>query len=631
VYLLLRGNQWIDDDLVHGNFLLRSVDGGQSYEAVHVEPYWPQCDMWIDRENPGPLYLMCGPTMKRSSDQGDSFAVVGTAPPTSARVVLTGSEAGAPTFYAALENGSALELWRSIDAGVSWTYRADITDWWQTLCASIRDDDLILYAGVEAWRSTNGGASFAKVNNWWDYYEDPVNRLHADNPGMDCILVDGVETFFLNTDGGTFTSTDGVASVTNISLQGLGISQYYDIFTSDTDPYLVAAGSQDQGYQQSDPASAPYLAFEQLISGDYGHLTSTVRDHNLLYSVYPGFVLVQKNEAAPQGLVQVNFPAGTSHAWMAPILADPTDPEVYYLCADHLWRYERSGASFWFGQRMSHDFTASGGSYVSELAISEADPDYWYAAVNNGRLWYSHDGGASWSVSASQGPSAHYFYGTDLLVSPTDPAVAYVAGAGYSGPAVYRTDDAGVTWTAMGEGLPQTLVFGLAFDDPATQTLYAAAEAGPFRYQGGSWVSIRGTEAPLTTYWCVESVPELGVVRYGTYGRGIWDVDTDAVVDVADAVAPARPPVAMVASPNPARSSVQLRFELPSSGPVEVEIYDVTGRRVASPWRGERAAGAVSIQWDLRTDAGHPVSAGTYLVLLRSASGESVEKVRVIR
>lgn len=632
VYLMLRGNQWIDDALVYGNFLLRSDDGGQSYVTAHTEPFWPICDVWIDRENPGPLYLMAGPTLKRSDDQGNSFVDVGTAPVDADRVVLTGSEAGAPTLYAALENGPQWELWRSIDAGATWNYRADIDDWWETLCASIRNPNLVLYAGVEAWRSTNGGASFAKVNNWWDYYGDPANRLHADNPGMECAIVDGTETWFLDTDGGTFTSTDGVASVSNICLQGLGISQYYDIFTSDTDPYLVVAGAQDQGYQQSDPGSAPYLAFDQLISGDYGHLTSTVRDHNLLYSVYPGFVLIQRNETAPQQLVQIDFPAGTSHAWMAPILADPEDAEAYYLCADHLWRYQRTGAAFWFGTELPHDFTVSGGSYVSELGISEVDPDYRYAAVNNGILWYSHDGGSSWIQSGSTGPQAHYFYGTDILVSPTDPLVAYVAGSGYSGPAVYRTEDGGVTWTPMGDGLPQTLVFGLAYDDATSQTLYAAADAGPFRYQDGGWVSIRGTEAPLTTYWCVESVPELGVVRYGTYGRGIWDVDVDAVVAVGDASSgPSRPAIVMAAAPNPARSQVALSLTLPAAGHVDVEIYDVTGRRVATPFRGERAAGATSVRWDLATDAGHPVAAGTYLALVRTASGEAVEKIRVVR
>ena len=50
--------------------------------------------------------------------------------------------------------------------------------------------------------------------------------------------------------------------------------------------------------------------------------------------------------------------------------------------------------------------------------------------------------------------------------------------SGYGGPAVYKTTDGGVTWQEMDQGLPPTLVLGLAFDDPVRQNLYAAADAG---------------------------------------------------------------------------------------------------------------------------------------------------------
>ena len=66
------------------------------------------------------------------------------------------------------------------------------------------DPDLVLYAGVEAFRSTDGGATFTKLNNWWDYYDDPVNKLHADHPGIHTWphpSVPGQENWYLSTDG----------------------------------------------------------------------------------------------------------------------------------------------------------------------------------------------------------------------------------------------------------------------------------------------------------------------------------------------------------------------------------------------------------------------------------------------
>jgi hypothetical protein len=64
--------------------------------------------------------------------------------------------------------------------------------------------------------------------------------------------------------------------------------EYYSTLTSKNDPNLIAAGSQDQDFQQSAPAQLAATDFNQLISGDYGHLTSTAGDHNMLYAAYPG-------------------------------------------------------------------------------------------------------------------------------------------------------------------------------------------------------------------------------------------------------------------------------------------------------------------------------------------------------
>jgi hypothetical protein len=415
--------------------------------------------------------------------------------------------------------------------------------------------------------------------------------------------------------------------VHNISLQGLGVSQYYSLLTSSSDPYLIAAGAQDQGYQQSDPAQgSPYLNFTQLISGDYGHLTSTTRAHDYVYSVYPGFVLLQVNEAAPQNLYQLDFPPSGTWGWMPFILADPLDPDVFYFCADHLWKYERISGVNYAQTMLPQNF---GTNYLTALAIAKSDYSRWYVANSQGRLWSSTDAGATWTQSASNGPASHYFYGTALLVSPTNPLIAYVGGAGYSGPAVYKTVDGGVTWTPMSTGLPNTLVFGLTFDNDVDQNLFASAEAGPYRYDAGTatWSSILGTEAPLTNYWCLESVPELSVIRYGTYGRGIWDYRVFAPAS-ADEIDTARPGFRL--DPNPARERATARFDLAAPGRVRIELFDVTGRRVTSILDATLPAGPGEIGFSLATDEGRALESGVYFARMTSPAGVRVAKVRVL-
>jgi len=514
--------------------LYRSEDGGQTFQLLR-DIGAQHSDIWLDRVSGGPVYLLEGPAVLRSDDAGDNWQSVGTVRPGPEpvnKVVLAGSEAGAPTLYAALREEVAPDTWRwflyqSVDAGANWEQRWRIDDFWETLVASITDSELVLTGGVEVFRSTDGGRNFTLVNGWGAYYADPLTQLHADIPGLDALMVGTDEVFYISTDGGAYRSDDGVANVRNISLEGLGVSQYYSTLTSINDPDLVLGGSQDQGYQRTSDAGRTVLAFDQLISGDYGHLTSSDGTHDWVFSVYPGFVLVQYGEQAPE-LRQVEFPPDEDYTWMPFILADPRRKDAFYFCAGRLYRYEHQGGlDNWSRQPVSSQvFTHGQDAYaLTALSISPVDTDRFIAVNNVGVVYFSDDGGQNWTRSPDGGPHSHYFYGNALAPSPRDAMVAYLGGSGYSGPGVYRTYDGGATWTPVANGLPRTMVYSLVFENQTSDVIYAATEAGPYRLDPGTdtWEHIGGQVAPLTTYWTVEAVPAVGVIRFGTYGRGIWD------------------------------------------------------------------------------------------------------------
>src|SRR5207248_10547843 len=137
----------------------------------------------------------------------------------------------------------------------------------------------------------------------------------------------------------------------------------------------------------------------------------------------------------------------------------------------------------------------------------------------------------------------------------------------------YRTTDGGATWTPYGTGLPPTLVYGLAFNNSVERKLFAATEAGPFRYDSSSntWVNLLSTSccAPLTTYWDVEALPGEGVMRFATFGRGIWDYATGSSVEVpetAGAVAAPR----LELGPNPAKLATSMAYSLRAPGNVRI-------------------------------------------------------------
>ncbi len=77
-----------------------------------------------------------------------------------------------------------------------------------------------------------------------------------------------------------------------------------------------------------------------------------------------------------------------------------------------------------------------------------------------------------------------------------------------------------------------------------------------------------------------------------------------------------------LAGPNPATGPVRLGYELASSAPARIDIYDGTGRLTRTLREGQRPAGRYSATWDRKGNGGHSVAAGTYFCRL-SAGSES--------
>jgi hypothetical protein len=86
--------------------------------------------------------------------------------------------------------------------------------------------------------------------------------------------------------------------------------------------------------------------------------------------------------------------------------------------------------------------------------------------------------------------------------------------------------------------------------------------------------------------------------------------------------------------PNPSRGSFEIVLGIVAedAGRGQVDIYDVTGRRVRSLWRGSFEPGWRTILWDGRDGSGQATAAGIYFVQFRLEHGEFTTKlVRVAR
>jgi hypothetical protein len=84
--------------------------------------------------------------------------------------------------------------------------------------------------------------------------------------------------------------------------------------------------------------------------------------------------------------------------------------------------------------------------------------------------------------------------------------------------------------------------------------------------------------------------------------------------------------------PNPSSTEVRIQFSLPSARAVQADIFDVAGRKLASPVRGTvLPAGPHEVHWNFKTDDGRRLPEGLYLVRIRAGNEVQTGSVLQVR
>ncbi len=178
--------------------------------------------------------------------------------------------------------------------------------------------------------------------------------------------------------------------------------------------------------------------------------------------------------AAPDG--GVAFPPDADGATVEAVWSvapSPAEPDVIWAGTEPsaLWRSTDRGVSFelvrslWDHPHRPHWAPGAGGQAIHTLLPHPTDPDRMHVAMSTGGVYRTADGGASWEP-ANQGIKAEFMpeevsypeWGQcvhKVARSATEHDVLYAQNHG----GVYRSDDAGTSWTSIADGLPAEFGF----------------------------------------------------------------------------------------------------------------------------------------------------------------------------
>jgi len=250
-----------------------------------------------------------------------------------------------------------------------------------------------------------------------------------------------------------------------------------------------------------------------------------------------------------------------------------------------------------FGPEQSNSVTAiaAGGSRL--LAC----------AGGNGTVYFRDPGQPDWTLSLLF--NDHFAAGLAAL-SATWNGRGWVVGSNIG---VFHSATGQEPWTFVDFGLHQ-LFFAPIVNRGTDLFVSLGAANGTLvalsHDNGATWQNLDTLAAALTYDMALQ-----GTTLYAGRVGGLWQRSVANLLSVPDGGSHSHLSFA-IAGAHPVGDRVHFAFELPESGPIEIEVFDVAGRRVGDKIREVRPAGHGEVDWDANR-----LAAGVYLARL-SAAGE---------
>jgi photosystem II stability/assembly factor-like uncharacterized protein len=654
----------------------RTTDGGKNWQRVlFVDPNTGCSGLAMDPNNPNVLFAgmwqvemhtyamfsggpgsgVCvsrdgGTTWKRLEGHGLPNPPVG-------KVDVAIAAKNSKRVYALVQTAGQGSLWRSDDGGENWRVGS-----WQRpligragyyirLAVSPANPDEVLVASSGFHQSLDGGKSFHSLPWGGDTHDIWIDPTNADR-------------IIVTHDGGMFVTNDHGKTSTRVTLP---IGQMYHVAVDNDVPYHIYSNMQDDGTMRglsTTPESGPNVPGTAAAGGRGGFGggrggAGGVWDHGLggcesgftipdpensdiiWASCYGGEVTRYDYRAKLARSVspfqhtldsEPNKLKYRAH-WTPPLAIDPFDHNTVYFGAQVIFKTADEGSSW---KVISPDLSTqdpryivpSGGiigdnlgqfygEVVFSIAPSEIKKGLIWAGTNDGKVWYTKNGGGRW-VDVTGNIKGLPPWGVVSKIEPShfDPGTAYIAVDFHlmdnRDPWIFKTTDFGETWTKITGNLPKgPLAYArVVAENPNQKGMLFAGTGNALYYtmdDGTNWKQLKEGLPPAPVSWIVVQKQAHDLV-VSTYGRGLYIMEDitpleqgamDGALDAPAKLIKPRPAYRLVRG---GRAILSYMLKAVPKNPVQIEILESNGTviRKLTPVAGR--AGLNRAGWDLRYD-----------------------------
>ncbi len=555
------------------NGLWRSTDGGATFTAIYDIGQWHDVEL-----KPGSTSIMYASSRQwadfgfyRSTDDGATWTRITDGTPT--ELVQNNRFALSPSnpevVYWAIDRGNdTMNIYKSTNGGTSFTNVFSGTHYgsqgWYDLTIDVdpQNANRVFSGGVYYYRSTNGGASFTTHagNVHVDFHAGAWSPSHPTH-------------FWVGSDGGVWRSTNSGDTFVDKNT-GLTTLQFYAINHSDSMPTRALGGTQDNGtylYNNN-------LNWDYILGGDgfFCEVDRTKPD-TLYGEVYYGNHYRSVNGG--QTMAPKNSGINEQGPWSTPTHMDFNDPAIIWTA--HNTRIFRTTNSMNLWTYMNNPSGLGGGRSIHQC---RAHPEV-VVVVSGARVWLTTDNGTNWINRTSGLVTANTI--SDVHVHPTDPNTFVITCQTYSSNVnqVHKTTDQGLTWFPIDEGLPNEPCNTIEMDPQNPDWYFLGTDLGVYVSfdAGANWLPFN-TGLPHVVVADLRIHNTARLLRAGTHGRGLWEVDISTLSPTAVDEFQGKPvqPLTLRIFGTPATSQTTIRYGIREPGQVNLGLFDLQGREVRS-------------------------------------------------